>query len=281
MLPPNLFNPQPSNRPLTAERIRALIAAMGRFDGEPYMFGAVAHRARMAKEAPGLYPPDPQLQAVFGDDPGDLAEAAERVMLIWAMSGRWGAGGAVEARANLAEQQDTMRQMAALAASMPWARGIKSPEMQAMSPMGSITDAELELVDAQAEALRPLFSTPPKEASDAGIRADDPEARAWLASNGQEAPLAANRFDAEDARVFVEELYAAGAERVVIASECINDDDYEMSQGGPYADGLRVQLPADAARRRAVLEIANREIADEGFDPVTDEGQEVVFLWWD
>jgi hypothetical protein len=119
------------------------------------------------------------------------------------------------------------------------------------------------------------------DADDAVERVNDPEARAWLAANGQASPLAANRFDTADARAFVEELYAAGAVRVVIASDCINDDADEMARGGPYADGLRVHLPADANRRHDILRIANREIEEEGFDPVFDAGQDTVFLWWD
>ena len=278
--PRELFNPTPSNRPLTAERIRALLDALTRFGGEPEMFGAVAHRARMSKAAPHLYPPDPELQAVFGDDPGDLAEAAERVIVIWTMSDRWGAGGAAEARAGLDEQAALMGQLAELAASMPWSTGTGAEEIAALTPVGSITDAELELVEAHADALRPHFTAQPREPADR-VRAEDPEARAWLAANGQASPLAANRFDAEEARAFVEELYAAGAERVVIASECINDDDHELSRGGPYADGVRVQLPVDPDRRHALFRIANREIEGEGFDPVMDAGQDTVFLWWD
>jgi hypothetical protein len=245
MLPDReFFVPTPTNRPLTTERIGALLAAMARFDGEPWMFGAVAHRARMAKAAPHLYPPDPQLQAVFGDDPGDLAEASERMMAIWGLSDRWGSGGAEEARAGLGEQAAMMNEMAELAASMPGATGAPAHEIAALSPMGSITDAELELVEAHADQLRPFFTPRAQEPADQ-VRGDDPEAR------------------------------------VVIASECINDDDHEMSLGGPYADGLRVQLPADADQRHALFTIASREAEGEGFDPIDDAGQDTIFLWWD
>lgn len=113
------------------------------------------------------------------------------------------------------------------------------------------------------------------------IHAGDPEAREWLRANGQEAPLAGNRFDAAEALAFVDELYAAGAERVVIASESIVDDEYEMSLGGPYADTLKVQLPADASRRAALFQIAEREAREEGFDPEPDTGQEMLVFWWD
>jgi hypothetical protein len=107
------------------------------------------------------------------------------------------------------------------------------------------------------------------------IRPEDPEAREWLRSNPGHAPLAANAFDADDARAFVDSLYAAGAVRVVIASENIRDED------PPYCDALRVQLPADPAARAAVLALTNAQAESEGFDPADDTGQEVVFLWWD
>ena len=73
----------------------------------------------MSKAAPHLYSPNPGLQAVFGDDPGDLAEAAERMMAIWPMSDHWGAGGAAEARAGQDEEAAVMSQLAELAASLP------------------------------------------------------------------------------------------------------------------------------------------------------------------
>lgn len=109
----------------------------------------------------------------------------------------------------------------------------------------------------------------------------DPEARAWLRANGQEAPLAGNRFDKADALEFVEQLYAAGATRVVVAANCIRDDAAERKLGGPYADGIKVELPDDPGKRRALFEISNREAEEEGFDPEPDEGQRVLFLWWD
>lgn len=109
----------------------------------------------------------------------------------------------------------------------------------------------------------------------------DPEALAWIRGNGQEAPLAGNRFDREDALAFVEQLYAAGAARVVVAASCIRDDAAERALGGPYADGLKVELPDDPGKRRALFEISNREAEDEGFDPEPDEGQRVLVLWWD
>jgi hypothetical protein len=107
------------------------------------------------------------------------------------------------------------------------------------------------------------------------IRPDDPEAREWLRSNPGDAPLAANAFDTGEALAFVDSLYAAGAVRVVIASENIVDE------VPPYCDAIRVQLPEDQAGRAAVLTLTNAEARSEGFDPDEDTGQDVVFLWWD
>ncbi|HYH78379.1 MAG TPA: hypothetical protein VEX86_01235 [Longimicrobium sp.] len=133
----------------------------------------------------------------------------------------------------------------------------------------------LERVYVDVE-LRLAPPPPPVDAGDpASIRPEDPEARAWLRSNPGDAPLAANAFDAETALAFVESLYAAGARRVVIASENILDED------PPYCDAIRVQLPGDPAARAAVLALTNAEAEGEGFDPEEDTGQDAVFLWWD
>ena len=108
------------------------------------------------------------------------------------------------------------------------------------------------------------------------VDATDPEAREWL-SRG-DTSLATNRFDdAADALRLVDALYAAGAERVVVASENILDEGEE----GWYCDALRVVLPADGAKRAALFDIVNREAEDEGYDPEFDAGQTTLFLWWD
>ncbi|HEU4565273.1 MAG TPA: hypothetical protein VFS05_11510 [Gemmatimonadaceae bacterium] len=114
------------------------------------------------------------------------------------------------------------------------------------------------------------------------IEKGDPEARGWLARNGSPAALASNRFDTTTmALAFVDSLYAAGAARVVVDGESIRDDESELALGGPYADALKVELPADPERRRAVLRLTNREAAGQGFARAEDRGQRVVLLWWD
>lgn len=108
------------------------------------------------------------------------------------------------------------------------------------------------------------------------VQRADPEARAWLKKNRGDAPLAANRFEAADARAFIESLYQAGAERVVIASESIHRD-----EDPPYADAVRVVLPRTAEQRAALFALVNAEAVQEGFDPTSDTGQKVLYLWWD
>lgn len=132
-------------------------------------------------------------------------------------------------------------------------------------------DVELRLMPPPAAV--PTVEETERQATT--IRPEDPEAREWLRSNPGDAPLAANAFDADAAREFVDALYAAGARRVVIASENIVDED------PPYCDALRVLLPEDPSARAAVLALTNAEALSEGFDPEEDTGQEVVFLWWD
>jgi hypothetical protein len=103
------------------------------------------------------------------------------------------------------------------------------------------------------------------------IRDDDPEAVEWLRGGGM---LANNAFGEHEARAFVERLYAAGAERVVIASECI-----ETSEEPPHSDGLRVRLPQDRAARTAVLRVIRKHAP--GFSAADDVRRDVAFLWWD
>jgi len=147
------------------------------------------------------------------------------------------------------------------------------PKPYQVAQMAALTPEELLALRECAAEVRALLYGPRPTAQ---IQRGDPEARAWLAAAGP-APLAGNRFgDAAEARAFVEELYAAGAERVVVASEAIREE-----EEGLYADALRVQLPRKAAPRRAVFAIVNREVEEEGLDPYEDKGQPSLYLWWD
>jgi hypothetical protein len=104
-----------------------------------------------------------------------------------------------------------------------------------------------------------------------------PEASSWLKKNKNESALASNRFGpTHKALGFVNELYLAGADNVIVPDDFIDDDEF-----GPYADSLVVVLPKDEAKRKRVRAICIREIRREGFDPDEDDGSDRVFLWWD
>lgn len=270
-----------SRRPLTRESVEGLLAALDQCGGDFVRFGKMGGQARQARTpeelaALALPMPAPDLLR-HADDLG-------RLQALWSAFGghlsRWGSGfdDALKllrrtAGTRLADTllagatEDELRVLDALA-----------PRIQsALSPFRTAT---MQGIAANLETARESTESAHQIGGEQ-IGADDPEALQWLRANGQKGPLASNRFAAEEALEFVEALYAAGAERVVIAADSIRDDEQERSLGGPYADSLRIQLPADAARRRVLFEIANREMEDEGFDPVTDDGQETILLWWD
>jgi len=104
--------------------------------------------------------------------------------------------------------------------------------------------------------------------------AERPEARAWLRGEGALAGLAGNRFASTDAGLaYVDRLYSAGAERVVVGEIASNDP-------GPYVDSLIVRLPQDPCLRHAIFEIQFAEGTSSGL-PACDIGQQTMFFWWD
>ena len=114
-----------------------------------------------------------------------------------------------------------------------------------------------------------------------------PEARQWLRQNQNASALASNRFGAsEEAIKFVEEIYALGAEKVIIPQPCLRDDEQTLQyEEGPYADGLTVFLPKVSSARKALLErcyeeAENEGFGDENFNP-DSYNEDFVFLWWD
>jgi hypothetical protein len=105
---------------------------------------------------------------------------------------------------------------------------------------------------------------------------DGPEARRWLRRNRNPTPLAANHFaTGELAQRFVDELYAAGATKVLVPGSSIQDEDDD----GPYADSLVVCLPAASELRAAVCRRCERELDEPGRIDASDANP--VFLWWD
>lgn len=110
-----------------------------------------------------------------------------------------------------------------------------------------------------------------------------PEALQWLNATNNPAALASNRFDnTADAIEFVENLYELGATKVTISEACIyNSQEVIDEEGGPWADGLVVELPIESDKRDAVTAVLRKEAIAEGVpdhDPPYDNR---VFVWWD
>ena len=107
-----------------------------------------------------------------------------------------------------------------------------------------------------------------------------PEALKWLRKNNSESPLASNRFgDTRDAIQFVQQLYSAGAARVIVPQSVIRTDDVET-----YADALVVTLPSDPAKRDRVWKLCAKELKREGEnvgDTAPATPHDHVLLWWD
>ena len=107
------------------------------------------------------------------------------------------------------------------------------------------------------------------------------EAREWLKINNNPSPLASNRFsDKEEAMQFIETLYQAGAKEVSVLNP-VNNLDRIKDEGGPYADSLVVTLPKEKGKRKTLFKINNNEAAKEGFDSISDTGQNELDFWWD
>lgn len=111
-----------------------------------------------------------------------------------------------------------------------------------------------------------------------------PEARQWLRKNRNPSALASNRFNTtQDAIRFVEELYSAGAVRVLIPEDSIHDETETGDESGPYTDALIVQLDLDRDSSE-LMRIHNEEAVREGFqepwenDPMINEW---LLFWWD
>ena len=48
-----------------------------------------------------------------------------------------------------------------------------------------------------------------------------------------------------------------------------------------YADKFIIELPEDSKKRAALFTLCNQEIINEGFDPLKDNDQKEIELWWD
>jgi hypothetical protein len=126
-----------------------------------------------------------------------------------------------------------------------------------------------------------MFDRIPRELS------EGPEAGEWLRQNKSTSALASNRFGGSEVAIqFIEEIYALGAEKIIIPQNCIQDDEQTIKEEeGPYADGLTVFLPKNFSARKAILERCYQEALHEGFDDESfnpdSYDDDFVFLWWD
>ncbi len=158
--------------------------------------------------------------------------------------------------------------------------GVSGPAEE-IAQLQRIPEAEIALIAARRAEIGKFFEelyASNHEEEYGTVKATDPEALGWLRHPEMETGLAGNRFDsAEEGARFVDALYAAGAVRVVIATESIQHEGPQSQ----YADAIRVVLPDDAAKRAALFGILNREVEQEGFDLETDNGQAVFYMWWD
>jgi hypothetical protein len=109
-----------------------------------------------------------------------------------------------------------------------------------------------------------------------------PEALQWLKNNKNPYAFASNHFQPTQAAIiFVEKLYSAGAEAVIISNECIySEPDRIKGEGGPYADGMVVKLPKDKTKRNKILNLCNDEV-DPEFKGEVDKNikNDMIFLW--
>ena len=104
-----------------------------------------------------------------------------------------------------------------------------------------------------------------------------PEALGWLRKSDNESALASNRFgETRNAIRFVQELYSAGAPRVIVPLPSIQKDDVET-----YADSLVVTLSDDPAKRERVWKLCKRELERAGGKPGDSPTDDHVLLWWD
>jgi len=75
------------------------------------------------------------------------------------------------------------------------------------------------------------------------------EARAWLQAGGKTKRLPGHFKRGSEAMKFVEQLYQAGAVKVIVP------DIYQSRKGDQFADNLLVQLPKAAAARKSVRQV--------------------------
>lgn len=296
------MDPAP-HRPLTRERIQRVLDVMDDLGGDPWTLTRAGNVVRYART------PEDHARVGSASLPPDIIEIADdwgRLQVAWSMTGGTSDGdlmaamGMMAALAAAEDDDDDDDDLEAILAEMSPAdrevylrREAAAAERNQANAFVPISREEAGAVAALAPRIAKALERAPDylredaeaaEALETGLQrigGDDPDARTWLRENTLETPLGVNRFeDTADALAFVEELYAAGAVRVVIASETIEDDD-EFDEGGQSADAVKIQLPRDAGQRRALFAIAGREAKSQALKPPKDEGQDLLIVWWD
>ncbi len=101
------------------------------------------------------------------------------------------------------------------------------------------------------------------------------EARAWLNAGNKTSRSLGNFKRATDALKFIEELYQACAVQVIAP------DIYRNQRGDQFADGLIVELPKNAAKRKAIRKVCQPLRKGErgaSVQPDKDTGEDHLYL---
>ncbi len=95
------------------------------------------------------------------------------------------------------------------------------------------------------------------------------EALQWLKNNKKINPLGQDRFKSkEEAISFIEKIYQRGAESIEISKAAIRTFDPS------YASGITITLPEDENKRKAIIDICEKE-------PLCEIKENKIFLFWD
>jgi hypothetical protein len=100
------------------------------------------------------------------------------------------------------------------------------------------------------------------------------EALSWL-KNKRWTERNIGELNHRDSLAVVRTLYKLGA-KLVVAVDL--DEEIALSE---TCDSLVVVLPPGIRSRRQVVQWCSGHSVEQGFDPIVDEGQRYVFLWWD
>jgi hypothetical protein len=104
--------------------------------------------------------------------------------------------------------------------------------------------------------------------------ANKKEARAWLNEAQGDAGRTLGEMDTPTSLSVILELYGIGAEEVTAV-------EIKPAGCGETTDTLIVTLPAEKERREDLFAWEKEHAESNGFDPVKDEGQKYLFLFWD